>query len=79
MYCQRRSVKVSLSKVIGGRGGGGGGGASRTAASFYSAKLCILFQFTLMLLKLERGFITVDLLNQNPKKKVMLLYKNCFN
>ena len=39
----------------------------------------ILFHFTLMLLKLENALITADLLNQNPTKNVMLLYKNCFN
>ena len=33
---------LSLSKIIGG--GGGGGGAPRTAASFYSANMCIFFQ-----------------------------------
>ena len=32
-----------------------------------------------VLLNLEHALITADLLNQNPKKKVMLLYKNCFN
>ena len=26
-----------------------------------------------------RSLITADLLNQNPTKKVMLLYKKCFN
>ena len=35
----------------------------------------ILFHFTLILLKLEHTLITADLLNQNPMKKVMLLYK----
>ena len=38
----------------------------------------ILFHFTLMLLKLEHALITADLLNQNPTKKVMLLYKKLF-
>ena len=36
----------------------------------------ILFHFTWILLKLERPLITADLLNQNPTKKVILLYKN---
>ena len=31
-----------------------------------------MFHFTLILLKLEHALITVDLLNQNPTKKVML-------
>ena len=35
----------------------------------------IMFYFTLKLLKLEHSLITVDLLNQNPTKKVMFLYK----
>ena len=35
----------------------------------------ILFYFTLMLVKLEQAPITTDLLNQNPTKKVVLLYK----
>ena len=35
----------------------------------------ILFHFTLILLKLEHVLITADLLDQNPTKKVMLLYK----
>ena len=39
----------------------------------------ILFHFTLILLKLGHAFITTDLLNQNPTKKVMSLHKNCFN
>ena len=40
----------------------------------------ILFHFTLILLKLEHSLITADLLNENPTKKVMLLYiKNWFN
>ena len=34
----------------------------------------ILFHFTLILLKLQHALITTDLLNQNPTKKVMLLY-----
>ena len=38
----------------------------------------ILFHFTLILLKLENVLITVDLLNQNPTKNVMLLYKKLF-
>ena len=33
------------------------------------------FHFTLILLKLKHGLITADLLNQNPTKKVILLYK----
>ena len=36
--------------------------------------MSILFHFTLILLKLEHALITTKL-NQNPKKKVMLLYK----
>ena len=39
----------------------------------------ILFHFKLILLKLEYVLITTDLLNQNWIKKVMSLYKNCFN
>ena len=39
----------------------------------------ILFHFTLILLKLEHALITTDLLNQNPTKKVMLLYKKSFS
>ena len=38
----------------------------------------ILFHFTLILLKLENALITADLLNQNPTKNVMLLYKKLF-
>ena len=38
-----------------------------------------IVHFTLILLKLEHALITPDLLNQNPTKKVMLLYKSCFN
>ena len=34
-----------------------------------------LFHFTLILLKLEHALVTTDLFNQNPTKKVMLLYK----
>ena len=34
----------------------------------------ILFHFTLILLKLDHALINADLLNQNPTKKVMLLY-----
>ena len=37
--------------------------------------MSILFYFTLILLKLEHALITTELLNQNPTKKVMLLYK----
>ena len=37
--------------------------------------MSVLFRFTQMLLKLEHALITADLLNQNPTKKVMLLYK----
>ena len=45
----------------------------------YSYKfVSILFHFLLVLLKLEHAFITADLLNQNPTKKVMLLYKKLF-
>ena len=36
------------------------------------------FIFSLILLKLEHALITADLLNQNPTKKVKLLYKNLF-
>ena len=38
--------------------------------------MSILFHFTLILLKLNHALITAYLLNQNPTKKVMLLYKN---
>ena len=38
----------------------------------------ILFHFTLILLKLEHALITADLLDQNPTKKIMLLYKQMF-
>ena len=34
-----------------------------------------MFHFMLILLKMEHALITADLLNQNPKKKVMLLHK----
>ena len=37
--------------------------------------MSVLFHFILILLKLEHALITADLLNQNPTKKVMLLYK----
>ena len=37
--------------------------------------MSVLFHFTLILLKLKHALITADLLNQNPTKKVMLLYK----
>ena len=37
-----------------------------------------IVSFTLMLLKLEHVLNTADLLNQNPTKKVMLLYKKLF-
>ena len=37
--------------------------------------LSVLFHFTLILLKLENALIIADLLNQNPTKKVMLVYK----
>ena len=40
--------------------------------------MSVLFHFTLILLKLEHALITADLLNQNPTKKVMLLYKKLF-
>ena len=40
--------------------------------------MSILFHFTLILLKLEHALITTDLLNQNPTKKVMLLYGKLF-
>ena len=47
----------------------------------YSYKLFVsfLFHFTLILLKLEYALITADLLNQNPTKNVILLYKKLFN
>ena len=35
----------------------------------------ILFHFTVILLQLEHALITRDLLNQNPTKRIMLLYK----
>ena len=38
----------------------------------------ILFHFTLISRKLKHALITADLLNQNPTKKVMLLYKKLF-
>ena len=38
----------------------------------------ILFHFTLILLKLENALSIADLLNQNPTKNVMLLYKKLF-
>ena len=38
----------------------------------------ILFHFMLILLKLENALITADLLNQNPTKNVILLYKKLF-
>ena len=46
----------------------------------YSYKLfvSILFLFTLYNQKLELALIIADLLNQNPTKKVMLLYKKMF-
>ena len=37
--------------------------------------MSILFHFMLILLKLEHALINADLLNQNPTKKIMLLYK----
>ena len=37
----------------------------------------ILFRFTLILLKLKHALITADLVNQDPIKKVMLVYKKC--
>ena len=37
-----------------------------------------IVSFILILLKLEHALITADLLNQNPTKKVMLLYKKLF-
>ena len=40
--------------------------------------MSILFHFRLILLKLEHVFITEDLLNQNPTKKIKLLYKKMF-
>ena len=40
--------------------------------------MSILFYFKLMSLKLEHALTTADLLNQNPTKKVMLLYKKIF-
>ena len=35
----------------------------------------MLFHFTLILLKLKHCLTTADLLNQNPTKNVILLYK----
>ena len=40
--------------------------------------MSILFHFTLILLKFEHALITADLLNQNPTKKLMFLYKKLF-
>ena len=40
--------------------------------------MSLLFHFMLIILKLEHALITADLLNQNPTKKVMLLYKKLF-
>ena len=40
--------------------------------------MSILFHFTLILLKLKYVLITADLLNQNPTKNVILLYKKLF-
>ena len=37
-----------------------------------------IVHFTLILLKLKHVLITADLLNQNPTKKVILLYKKMF-
>ena len=37
--------------------------------------MSLLFHFKLILPKLEHALITTDLLNQNPTKKVMLLFK----
>ena len=37
-----------------------------------------MFHFTLLLLKCEHVLITASLLNQNPTKKVILLYKKMF-
>ena len=34
-----------------------------------------IVHFMLIILKLEHALITADLFNQNPTKKVMLLYK----
>ena len=38
----------------------------------------MLFNFTLILLKLKYVRITTDLLNQNPTKNVILLHKKLF-
>ena len=38
--------------------------------------MSILFHFKLTSLKLEHAVVNANLLNQNPTKKVMLLYKN---
>ena len=52
---------------------------ARTADSLVTGLfVSILFHFTLILPYLERALITTDLLNQNPTKKVMLLYKKLF-
>ena len=40
--------------------------------------MSISFYFMLILLKLEHALITADLLNQNPTKKVKLLYRKSF-
>ena len=38
-----------------------------------------IVSFYANIIKIEHSVITADLLNQNPTKKVMLLYKKCFN
>ena len=38
----------------------------------------VLFYANITKLRLEQALITADLLNQNPTKKVMLLYKKLF-
>ena len=39
---------------------------------------CWCLELTDALQQLKHTLITIDLLNQNPKKKVMLLYKKLF-
>ena len=45
---------------------------------FICVTTVFIVSFILILLKLEHALITADLHNQNPTKKVMLLYKKCF-
>ena len=51
---------------------------ARIADSSISLFMSLSFYFTLILLKLKHPLITAGLLNQNPTKKVMLLYKKLF-